>query len=80
MDGYTMLGELRSSPLNASTPAIAYSGYGGAEEVERSRKAGFNVHLTKPVDVERLLAAIRSLVGRVAPQRPSPQRATPERE
>jgi two-component system CheB/CheR fusion protein len=77
MDGYTMLGELRSSPLNASTPAIAYSGYGGAEEVERSRKAGFNVHLTKPVDVERLLAAIRSLVGRVAPQAP-PQRAKPE--
>jgi two-component system CheB/CheR fusion protein len=64
MDGYEMLKELRASPLNATTPAIAYSGYGGSEEAERSRAAGFQLHLTKPVDLERLVAAIQSMARR----------------
>ena len=62
MDGYTMLAQLRRSPLNATTPAIAYSGYGGADEVGRSKEAGFALHLTKPVDVEHLLDAIESIL------------------
>jgi two-component system CheB/CheR fusion protein len=64
MDGYTMLANLRRSPLNAQTPAIAYSGYGGAEEITRSKQAGFALHLTKPVDVERLIASIESVLGK----------------
>ena len=64
MDGFTMLGHLRKSTINANTPAIAYSGYGSASEVERSKRAGFELHLTKPVDMEKLLTSIESLAHR----------------
>jgi PAS domain S-box-containing protein len=36
------------------TPAVALTGYGMAEDVERCLQAGFDEHLTKPIDVERL--------------------------
>ena len=61
MDGYEMLQQIRAGGLNAATPAIAYSGYGGPEEVARSRAAGFDVHVTKPVDLASLLDAIAAL-------------------
>jgi CheY-like chemotaxis protein len=44
---------------------IALSGYGMEEDVQRSREAGFLAHLTKPVDVQALLAAILDAAGAV---------------
>jgi two-component system CheB/CheR fusion protein len=58
VDGYAMLKAIRASTKNMDTPAIAYSGYSGASEVQRARAAGFARHLTKPIDVESLLMAI----------------------
>ena len=40
---------------------IALSGYGLEADAEESRAVGFDVHLTKPVDIERLLEEIRRL-------------------
>ncbi len=42
-------------------PAIALSGYGTQADVQASKDAGFDLHLTKPVDMLQLLDAIRSL-------------------
>jgi CheY-like chemotaxis protein len=42
-------------------PALALSGFGMDEDVERSRNAGFSDHLTKPVSIDRLQAAIAQL-------------------
>jgi signal transduction histidine kinase/ActR/RegA family two-component response regulator len=42
---------------------IALSGYGMEEDVRRSREAGFAHHLTKPVGLEALRAAIRQVAG-----------------
>jgi CheY-like chemotaxis protein len=42
-------------------PALALSGFGMDEDVERSRDAGFSDHLTKPVSIDRLQAAIAQL-------------------
>jgi PAS domain S-box-containing protein len=42
---------------------IALSGYGMEDDVRRSRDAGFARHLTKPVDLETLKAAIRQVAG-----------------
>ena len=64
VDGYAMLKGIRASKANADTPAIAYSGYGGNAEVQRARTAGFDVHLTKPVDVQTLIATIADLRSR----------------
>jgi CheY-like chemotaxis protein len=42
---------------------IALTGYGTAEDVRRSKEAGFAAHLTKPVDLERLQTAISEVVA-----------------
>jgi DNA-binding response OmpR family regulator len=47
--------------------AIALSGYGTEEDQRRSLDAGFAEHLTKPVDVDKLLAAVGRLAGSPAP-------------
>jgi CheY-like chemotaxis protein len=42
---------------------IALSGYGMEDDVRRSREAGFLRHLTKPIDLQMLTAAIRQVAG-----------------
>jgi PAS domain S-box-containing protein len=46
-----------------STPAIALTGYGMREDVERCLKAGFNKHITKPVTLE----TIRQIIAEICP-------------
>jgi PAS domain S-box-containing protein len=46
------------------TPAIALSGFGSADDVVLSRDAGFAEHLTKPVSISDLEAAIARVVPR----------------
>jgi PAS domain S-box-containing protein len=43
---------------------IAVSGFGGEEDRRQSREAGFVDHLTKPIDVNRLEAAIHRVTNR----------------
>jgi PAS domain S-box-containing protein len=61
MDGYAVCRELRRHPATASVCLIAVSGYGQEEDRRRAREAGFDLHLTKPVDpvdLERVLATL----------------------
>jgi two-component system CheB/CheR fusion protein len=58
MDGYALAAALRSSPETASVRLIAVSGYGSEEDRRRSREAGFDAHLTKPIDLQELIAAM----------------------
>ena len=44
-----------------SVSALALSGFGMEEDVQRSREAGFFDHLTKPVSMDRLRSAISQL-------------------
>ena len=48
--------------LGARRPRVAVlvTGYGSAEDLERSRAAGFHAHLVKPIAVEQLERALRS--------------------
>jgi PAS domain S-box-containing protein len=54
-DGYEIAADIRADPEWAHLPVIAVSGYGTAEDHIRSRRAGFDLHLTKPVMPELLL-------------------------
>jgi signal transduction histidine kinase/CheY-like chemotaxis protein len=54
MDGYAVIAELRRDPATAPACMIAITGYGGEEERRRSREAGFDHHLVKPVDPNEL--------------------------
>jgi CheY-like chemotaxis protein len=58
MDGYAVARAFRADPERRGMYLIALTGYGQEEDVRRAREAGFDVHLTKPVDIgqlERLL-------------------------
>jgi CheY-like chemotaxis protein len=56
-DGYELMAELHRTQ---GMPGIALSGYGMDADVARSRACGFYAHLTKPVDIRVLEAAIAS--------------------
>jgi CheY-like chemotaxis protein len=54
MDGYEVARKL-SDRMNRRKPVlIALTGYGQADDKQRAQEAGFAVHLTKPVDPQRL--------------------------
>ena len=61
MSGYEMMRAIANTEINATTPAIAYSGYGGPDDVQKSVDAGFSLHLTKPANLEQLIAAITTV-------------------
>jgi PAS domain S-box-containing protein len=44
------------------TPAIALTGFGMQQDVDRAKRAGFNAHLTKPVSLQKLEATIWQLL------------------
>jgi len=54
MDGYTLLRALRGLPGLGGVRAAAVTGYGQASDRERSFAAGFDAHLTKPVEIEQV--------------------------
>jgi PAS domain S-box-containing protein len=61
--GLDVMRELAPSGL----PGIALSGYGMEDDVRRSLEAGFRRHLTKPVGLQTLEAAIRHVLRQEAP-------------
>jgi PAS domain S-box-containing protein len=60
MSGYEVATQLRRLPGMASARLIALTGYGQQRDRDRSREAGFDQHLTKPVDHQALLRLLRS--------------------
>jgi PAS domain S-box-containing protein len=57
-DGLDLIRQLLRS---GHRPAIALSGFGMGTDVQASMEAGFDVHLTKPVDFDKLIQTIRTL-------------------
>lgn len=50
MDGYQVIRSIRSEEELSSIYVIALTGYGRDEDQRRAQEAGFNMHLTKPID------------------------------
>jgi CheY-like chemotaxis protein len=63
MNGYEVARRLRQEAGLARTRFIALSGYGTERDRLRSREAGFDLHLVKPVDPGHLSAAIASVLA-----------------
>jgi CheY-like chemotaxis protein len=63
MDGYALIRRVRalSAPMK-SIPAIAVTAYARAEDRQRSLLAGYQMHISKPVETPELIAAIASLL------------------
>lgn len=62
MDGYDLLQQIRSQVQWNCLPAIAFTALSGADYEERSIRAGFQLHLEKPIDLEQLIQTIQALV------------------
>jgi two-component system, chemotaxis family, CheB/CheR fusion protein len=62
-DGYEMIKKMRAlnAKLGGETPAVALTGYASSEDVSRALAAGYQVHLSKPVELEELSDAIAKL-------------------
>ncbi|MGH8220443.1 MAG: ATP-binding protein [Steroidobacteraceae bacterium] len=58
MNGYEMAQRLRSNEALRATRLLALSGFGRAEDRERSHAAGFDEHLVKPASLEALERAL----------------------
>lgn len=56
MNGYDVAGKIRA--IDGGIQLIALTGYGQSEDRRRSAAAGFDAHLTKPVGMEELEAAL----------------------
>lgn len=54
MDGYQLARHIRAEPRGRTLTLVALTGYGFPEDYERSRAAGFDRHLVKPVSAEDL--------------------------
>lgn len=67
-DGYTLIRKVRAldPERGGKTPAIALTAFSRPEDRIRSFVAGFNIHVSKPVDPGELTTIIASLVGRAA--------------
>jgi PAS domain S-box-containing protein len=58
LDGYQTAEAIRALPCNPPPLLIALSGWGQPADRERSLRAGFDLHLVKPVDVDELRRAL----------------------
>ncbi|MES2186106.1 MAG: ATP-binding protein [Pseudomonadota bacterium] len=66
LNGYEVARQLRQDSGGAAPVLVALTGWGGAEDKKRALAAGFDHHLTKPVDpdaISAILAAIVSTAG-----------------
>ena len=65
-DGLSLIRRVRARP-GERLPAAALSAYGRAEERAQATDAGFDVHLSKPIEPVALAAAIEGLLARRTP-------------
>ena len=66
-DGYELIRRIRALPLgHATIPAIALTAYARIEDRLKAIHAGFQLHLSKPVEPIELIAMVQSLVRRPA--------------
>jgi signal transduction histidine kinase/DNA-binding response OmpR family regulator len=69
MDGFEVARRLRERSDLPRPLLVALTGYGQAEDLRRSREAGFDHHLVKPADPETLTALFASLTPHPVPVR-----------
>jgi two-component system CheB/CheR fusion protein len=66
-DGYTLIRRIRqlSAEAGGQIPAAALTAHARNEDYADALAAGFQMHLTKPVDPDQLVIAVANLAGRI---------------
>ena len=62
-DGHSLARRIRASeaPDDGRTPLIALTAFTRAQDRERTKESGFDLHLPKPVEIDTLLDSVRAL-------------------
>jgi PAS domain S-box-containing protein len=71
MDGFEFVQRLREITRHKDLPVIALTGFGRLEDLNRSKEEGFLSHVTKPVDVTKLIEILRKLKDKGVAAQPS---------
>ena len=68
-NGYDLIRQVRALPIESGggVPAIALTAFARPDDRSRALAAGYQLHLTKPVEQGELLAAVASLTARAHP-------------
>jgi len=66
-NGYVLLESMRGRGADGQFPAIALTAYARLEDRERALKAGFSLHVPKPIDPLRLVRAVALVTRRGTP-------------
>jgi CheY-like chemotaxis protein len=66
MDGYEVARRIRAEPWGAQMTLVALTGWGQSEDQRRTREAGFDCHLVKPVSFEAVTDVMSRLASRSA--------------
>lgn len=61
-DGYSFINQIRKT--HPSLPAVALTAYNAKSDRERAVAEGFNLHLAKPLEAEKLIKAVGNLLDR----------------
>jgi PAS domain S-box-containing protein len=62
-DGYELIARLRELPGGRSVPAVALTALARGEDRTRALRAGFQLHVAKPVDFTELVAVVQNLAA-----------------
>lgn len=63
-DGYALIREVRATSATAKVPAVALTAFTSEQSRSRALEAGFDVHLSKPMDAQALVSVAASLIHR----------------
>ena len=70
MDGLAATALLKKDPATSAIPVVALTAMAMKEDREKTRAAGCDAYIAKPLRYKELLAAIDELLARTAPQSP----------
>jgi len=72
-DGFEFIREVRRllPSQGGNTPAVALTAFARSEDRTRALAVGFQVHVSKPIELQELVATVAHLVGRRAQRRPA---------
>jgi CheY-like chemotaxis protein len=62
LDGYQLAKRLKAAPNGSGIFLVATTGWGKPEDIRRSEEAGFDLHITKPLEVTRASQALANRI------------------
>ena len=72
--GYDLIRQVRarSAQRGGQTPAVAVTAYARATDRTQALRAGFNMHMAKPIDPVELIVTVATLAGRISRLKTAP--------